>query len=155
MFTKRENARIFSKISIDFQTQCWNWTGSLSEGYGRAYWRGKRYKAHRLLYLWKFGELPEYRDGSSQELDHICRNKACVNPDHLRIITHKENVLSGTGPTAVNFRKETCAKGHKLVQLDDRRRCKTCDSLYMRSEKRRIYKRKYYKEHYSKNKNHD
>jgi len=153
METKKRLARIYSKIVIDKDSQCWNWQGPLRDGYGRIYWKGKTIQAHRWFYNQKFGNLPDWKQKGDPEIDHICRNRACVNPDHLRVVSVKENILAGLGPTAINARKTVCKHGHSLVP-DNRghRKCKTCNTIYMSSEKRRAYKRKYYKEHYKKKK---
>lgn len=66
---------------------CWNWNFSLkSNGYGQVFRDGKNQYAHRWVYELYFGDIPE-----DKELDHLCRNKACVNPDHLDLVSHSTN----------------------------------------------------------------
>jgi hypothetical protein len=151
IFTKKEAVRIFPYISIDKTTQCWNWTRKLDNGYGRIWFRGKRWRVYRLLYLWKFLQLPKWKSFADPEIDHLCNNRACVNPDHLKLTDHKKNILRGNGPTAINSRKTLCIHGHPLppTKKSNGRHCKVCNKIYMTSEKRKAYKRKYYQEHYA------
>jgi hypothetical protein len=70
---------------------CWPWPGSMREdGYGHIFRNGKHYRAHRAVYQYFKGAIPAWL-----ELDHTCRNKACVNPDHLEPVTHAVNVQRG------------------------------------------------------------
>jgi len=72
---------------VDEQTGCWNWQLYVDDrGYGRC----KKDRAHREYYRRHVGPIPE-----GTELDHLCRNKRCVNPDHLEPVTHAENVRRG------------------------------------------------------------
>jgi hypothetical protein len=89
--------------------------------------RGSTRRAHRVLYVWTHGEHTE------DTLDHLCRNRACVNPDHLRPASARENVLRGTGRTAANAVKTHCDNGHEFTAentyLDPKtgwRQCRTC-----------------------------
>lgn len=74
--------RILDKISHDPRTRCWEWTGSLRNGYGQIAINRKPAVAHRVVYELLVGEIPEGR-----HIHHICRNRACVNPAHLRAVT--------------------------------------------------------------------
>lgn len=68
---------------------CWIWQLSLSpQGYGRVQWKGRFFQVHRKLWLELGREIPE-----GLELDHLCRVRACANPDHLEPVTHLENML--------------------------------------------------------------
>ena len=145
MFTQKEAKRIFPYISIDNKTECWNWTRQLYEGYGKIYFRGRPWAVHRLLYLWKFKELPKYDFSGNFVIDHLCSNRACCNPDHLHILSNRENVLSGKGPTAINARKILCKRGHELSPRGymPGRKCMTCQ----KSEHSKAIKREYDKTH--------
>lgn len=123
--TEKEAARFWAKVDKQ-EDGCWSWTGAkFTQGYGMARLRGKNRRAHRVAYVWAYGEL----DISCSGLDHICDNKLCVNPDHLRPASTLENTLrSEIGPTAVNARKTHCINGHKLDYTDPRgwRGCVVC-----------------------------
>lgn len=77
--------RFWSKV--DKSGECWNWSGTLSDqGYGKFVVQKKQLKAHRLAWGLLIGELSK-----GDQLDHRCRNRRCVNPSHLRIVTNKQN----------------------------------------------------------------
>lgn len=92
---------------------CWEWTGGLSAaGYGLLSMRKDGYKhqrAYRVSYVVFKGDIPK-----GMTVDHICRNRPCFNPDHLRLLTMKDNILSGTGPTAKHANQTHCVHGHQL-----------------------------------------
>lgn len=79
-------SRLFAKLtSID---DCWVWDAATRNGYGVFGYRGKMWGAHRVTYTEFVGEIPEGYD-----VDHLCRNPLCVNPDHLEAVTRLENIL--------------------------------------------------------------
>lgn len=90
---------------------CWNWQQTLShKGYGDFFpTRKKRVPAHRWSYEHFVGPIPE-----GLVLDHLCRVRHCVNPEHLEAVTPQENTLRGVGPSAVNASKTQCLRGHAL-----------------------------------------
>ena len=67
-------------------TECWEWQGGRSHGYGRCEYKGIMWQAHRLAYFLTKGSLIE-----GLELLHLCNNKGCCNPNHLHQDTHTEN----------------------------------------------------------------
>lgn len=115
---------------IDATGDCWMWTGMTSEGgYGSVRDDRKRQlAAHRVIYQALVGPVDP-----ALHLDHLCRNKKCVNPDHLEPVTRRVNILRGYSPQAMNARQTHCRKaGHPLsgenVSVDRRgyRSCRTC-----------------------------
>lgn len=88
-------------------TGCFLWKGAVTDGYARVKIGGRSYSAHRVAYQHSVGSIPE-----GMVLDHVCRERSCVNPDHLRVLTNKANILAAgaTSPTAVNARKTSCPK---------------------------------------------
>lgn len=72
---------------------CLVWIGArIKTGYGQTRVGNRVHMAHRAYFELRVGPIPE-----GLELDHLCRNRGCVNPDHLEPVTHKENLLRGTG----------------------------------------------------------
>lgn len=116
--------------------KCWNWCGSkMGLGYGRIFVKGKSIVAHRFSYMLLKGSI---RKGL--ELDHLCRNKKCVNPSHLEAVSHKENCLRGRSFTAFHAAKKYCKRGHKFNSKNTRmivhknrlspaRNCKLCAKI--------------------------
>lgn len=81
--------RLMSKIEICQKTNCWNWTGALSRGYGvmSSSFGASPYKAHRVSYELHIGNIQE-----GQVVRHTCDNRKCCNPMHLITGTQKDNV---------------------------------------------------------------
>jgi hypothetical protein len=127
----KDPERVWSKI--DASGICWEWTDSLvRKGYGYVRWGGKYRRAHRVVWELLVGTLP-----AGLEPDHLCRNRACVNPDHLEFVTHRVNTLRGNAPHANNARKTHCPHGHEYTEANTyidqgKRRCRTCLSAKAR-----------------------
>ena len=108
--TESDLIRFWSKVNKT--ATCWLWTSTMfSAGYGcfstRREGRHMALGAHRVCYLLTVGKIPEHL-----VVDHICRVRRCVNPQHLRLITSGQNVLIGISPSAINARKTHCNRGH-------------------------------------------
>lgn len=114
-------------------SSCWLWPGVLhSTGYGAISSRpgedGKRHKllAHRVLFEMARGPVPD-----GLQLDHLCRNRSCVNPEHLDPVTIRENLLRGDTLAAENLAKDSCPRGHpyseeNTYRYKNTRLCKIC-----------------------------
>lgn len=126
--------RFWSKVNKNGPLGCWLWTASLdNHGYGQfIVMRGRRgypRPAHRVAWELLRGEIPE-----GLVIDHLCRTHACVNPDHLEVVTHGVNVLRGIGPAAINKRRTHCIRGHAFTpentyrppKRSNTRQCRKC-----------------------------
>jgi hypothetical protein len=101
--------RFWSKV--EKTDGCWIWRGATSgRGYGAFYLaRGNKILAHRAAYQMVIGPVPDGAD-----LDHLCRNKMCVNPAHLEAVSHAENVRRGAVPN-----REFCRRGLHRITADN------------------------------------
>ncbi|MFD4474720.1 HNH endonuclease signature motif containing protein [Streptomyces sp. NPDC058471] len=118
--------RFWSKV--DAVGPCWLWTAAVAaNGYGVYRRDGKTRYAHRLAWEFLVGPIPE-----GMVLDHLCRIRHCVNPDHTEIVTQAENLRRGFG----NGNKARCPQNHPLdgLKATGFRYCKTCNRL--REERR-------------------
>jgi hypothetical protein len=123
---------------------CWLWLCSVSpNGYatmrdGRSYRDAKTVQAHRFSYELHRGPVP-----AGLQLDHKCRTRSCVNPDHLEAVTQRENLLRGDTVTARNASATACPKGHPYSEHNTGRTragarvCKTCGNARVAEWKRR------------------
>lgn len=126
LFSQSDLERFWSKV--DKSGSCWEWTASdTTHGYG-VWWTGSRLiMAHRISYKISHGGIPD-----GLVIDHLCRNRKCVKPEHLEAVTNKLNILRGVGATATNARKTHCPQGHSyssdaaFVDSEGRRRCGVC-----------------------------
>lgn len=122
------NIDFFSRVDKDGPDGCWLWTGPKNRyGYGIHSENHKSLKAHRWSYEYHKGPIPE-----GLQIDHLCRNRSCVNPDHLEAVTKKENTLRSQAPTALNARKTHCQNGHPfdaentIINKHGWRYCRIC-----------------------------
>ena len=120
--------QILDRLYLD--GDCLTYSGCLSNGYGKVGYKGKSHRVHRLLYEEFVGPVP-----AGLDLDHICRNRACANVEHLEPVTRAENLNRGI---SLNRMKTHCPEGHPLsgdnlkLEAGNRRRCVTCNRKYKR-----------------------
>lgn len=92
--------------------KCWEYTGRIQpDGYGQICLKGKNFYVHRLSWSIFHGKQPT----KTKELDHLCRNRKCFNPNHLELVTQYENFIRGESPLAKFARSTCCAKGHEYT----------------------------------------
>lgn len=117
---------LFDRINPEPTTGCWLWAGHIQpKGYGTARNITRRLQlAHRLIYELMKGPIPE-----GLTIDHLCRVRSCVNPDHMEPVTNRVNILRGYNPPAIQARRTHCPRGHSLANAyksKGHRMCRTC-----------------------------
>lgn len=129
--------RFWAKISKDGHAfngvVCWEWLGKVNKaGYGCFSPKRDSVIAHRWSYEQFVGPIPE-----GLTIDHLCRNRRCVNPAHLEAVTARVNILRGEGIAGDNARKTHCKRGHllegwNLLKVPGGRACHQCRNDYAR-----------------------
>lgn len=147
LVTARHIDRFWSRV--DQSADCWTWSGRIDPGgYGRFdIWDGTKTRtvlAHRFAYFTAHGKIP-----GDLPLDHLCRNTACVRPEHLDAVPQAINMLRGESPYARKARQTHCKHGHEFTPENTyyhptrgTRNCRTCQ----RESNRRVYATRYSKE---------
>lgn len=107
MFSERDRQKFLSKTRA-VPSGCVEWAGGVdARGYGHFYLDGRTLFAHRVaLILAGRGPIDGY------VIDHLCRNRRCVRPDHLEAVSDRVNILRGSGPSAAHSVKTHCSQGH-------------------------------------------
>lgn len=104
--------RLLYGVESHDEGECWIWKRNKRDGYGRLKHNGALANAHRVAYELWVGPIPE-----ELQIDHLCRNRACINPAHLEPVTHAENMRRGAtkggalGPPPVTH----CKHGHEFT----------------------------------------
>jgi hypothetical protein len=119
---------------------CWLWTGKVDKtGYGsfgmRVDQACRTRSAHKIVYETLVGPVPE-----SMQLDHLCKIPLCVNPEHLEIVSPKENIMRSNGLASINAKKTHCKYGHEFTEANtyvpskrpNRRYCRTCAGMKLK-----------------------
>ena len=127
----KDIVRFMSKV--EKTNNCWNWTACLDKnGYGN-FWYNKRVFSHRFSYELFKGDIPQ-----GLEIDHLCRNRSCCNPDHLEAVTTQVNTKRGLTGKINHFNKNKthCPQGHEYSGVNNKGRkiCQIC-----RTEQQRHY----------------
>lgn len=135
-FSPRDVVRFDAKWSLS--GGCWQWLAAIdAHGYGRFSVGGRMKLAHRIAYEMFVAPIPRGLD-----LDHICRNRACVNPAHLEPVTRSENLSRSPLMGVKNIGKTHCPRGHEYSAENTRfntsgaRNCRECERSRNRNRKR-------------------
>lgn len=147
--------RLMALVSMEPMSGCWLWLGATRGGYGRIKMGGRKgefVSAHRLSYELHVGPIPE-----GLQLDHLCRNRTCVNPHHLEPVTLQENLRRGEGLGKHQSRRTHCPLGHpydatntvmnKRAGRTPTRACKICNRLKTQRYRSKILIKQYLDSH--------
>lgn len=141
--------RVKRNIKIDVKG-CWVWQRTISKnGYGGAwlktgYRQGINTSAHRVSYLAFKGEIP-----ARYQIDHLCKVRSCVNPEHLEAVTPRENVMRSDAKFKEQMRRTHCPQGHEYTVENTYYRpsraggvCRNCKQCFYERNKARYELRK-------------
>lgn len=141
LLTETQITRFWSRVSKRGD-DCWEWIGGrLSSGYGYFAIDHYNYMAHRVAYELLVAPIP-----AGLVIDHLCRNRSCVNPLHMEPVTDRENVLRGNALSNTNRAKTHCKAGHEFTsentilgkgRFGTYRVCRRCRREYQRHERSR------------------
>lgn len=132
-----EEERFWAQVDKDGPGGCWLWLGSInSGGYGEFHHDYGCSRAHRWAYEHLVGPITE------ETLDHLCRVRPCVNPQHLDPCSRGENTMRGHTITAAHAAKTHCLRGHPLsgtnvYRYRGNRHCRACRAMHDRKHKAR------------------
>jgi hypothetical protein len=135
--------RIHIMAATEDPARCWNWPGQIIDGYGMVETsldeRGsRRWRAHCAAWLVLVGPVAD-----GLQIDHLCRNRACVNPAHMEPVTPRVNTLRSMAPSAINARRTHCKQGHEFTRENTRivptahgvgRTCRECERIHARQK---------------------
>jgi isocitrate/isopropylmalate dehydrogenase len=122
---EKDEQRFWNKVALPNEQGCMEWMANIQpNGYGSFQLYGSKRLAHRLSYELRVGPIPE-----GLHIDHLCRNRACIRPDHLEAVTLRENLNRG-----IHFgrQKTHCKSGHEFTEgntyitKQGKRQCRTC-----------------------------
>lgn len=138
----------WSKVAVDVETGCWEWTAAKAKnGYAQFHFDQQTGYAHRFAYVTLVGPIPDGLD-----IDHLCRNRGCVNPAHLEPVTRSVNLRRGDGPRCARERAARithCPQGHSYTgdnlyvntsRPSPRRRCQACHAAEEQRRRARLKK---------------
>ena len=117
---------------VDQTDDCWLWRGSINYGYGLFRIGAAVYRAHRVAWTWMRGPIP-----AGLHLDHTCRERACVRPDHMEPVRPEENTRRGDAPSTRARRDGRCMRGLHAMVGDNvivsggKRECRACKRIRM------------------------
>lgn len=134
---KIDAAEVFFNNIEKLKSGCWKWKKEIHKvtGYGRFRASNITWNSHRFSFFYHKGEIPK-----NFHVHHLCNNRWCVNPKHLKAVSGKEHVLSGNTLTGKNLRKTHCKNGHKFTKKNTlmyrrlkegtiRRICRACRDM--------------------------
>lgn len=102
--------RFYRHVSPEPMSGCHIWTGSTNNGYGDFRVNNVTCRAHRVAWMLERGPIP-----GDREIDHLCRNRSCVNTRHMELVDRRTNVLRGDSPSARHARMTHCKRGHEFT----------------------------------------
>lgn len=137
---KNTIADFWAKVDKDAPNGCWQWMKPSNQGYADFRFNHHRILVHRFAYELLIGEIPK-----GFELDHLCRNILCVNPDHLEAVTHRDNIRRGNLHNIGSYQRQKthCPHGHPYNnqntyrRADGYRRCRICRLLSDRKQRQK------------------
>lgn len=137
--TKSPFERLLTKVDLSLQpSSCWVWKGTTTVGYGKFWFQGCMQCTHRVILT-----ILGITIAPHQQVDHLCRNRRCIRPSHLELVTTAENTYRGNGPAGINYRKTHCNYGHKFTTENTytylgRRICRQCSITHKANYRLRL-----------------